>query len=230
VPLFLAGLYVLNFADAGLNPVMPLYLAALGAPPDSLATVAGAVVAAASVGAALSAYALGRIGGRFGVRPVLVVVLVAGAALSLLMAQAPTWWLLGASRVALGLVVGGGPALAYAAAAVAVPDARRALAMGFMTTGGLLGLASGPVAAGLTERVGSETIFVVNAGLYGLAAAGLLAAAASTESTWGWVISGGVCPGMSGLSGPPPGTPGRSARTRRSAPVRPSHGLHRTGR
>src|SRR5687768_15897227 len=33
VPLFLAGLYVLNFADAGLNPVMPLYLAALGAPP-----------------------------------------------------------------------------------------------------------------------------------------------------------------------------------------------------
>jgi DHA1 family multidrug resistance protein-like MFS transporter len=176
VPIFLAGLYVLNFADAGLNPVMPLYLAALGAPPESLATAAGAVVAAASVGAALSAYALGRIGGRFGARPVLVVVLVGGAILSLLLAQAPTWWLLGAGRVALGLVVGGGPALAYAAAAVAVPDARRALAMGFMTTGGLLGLASGPVAAGLTERIGPGTIFLLNAGLYALAAVGLLAA------------------------------------------------------
>jgi MFS family permease len=176
VPLFLAGLYVLNFADAGLSPVLPLYLVGLGAPTESLATTVGVVVAAASIGAAASAYALGRIGGRFGAQPVLVIVLVAGAGLSLLMAQAPTWWLLGAGRVMLGLVVGGGPALAYAAAAVAVPDSRRALAMGFMTTGGLLGLASGPVAAGLSDRLGPGTIFLLNAALYAMAATGLLAA------------------------------------------------------
>lgn len=175
VPAFLLGIYVLNFADAGLNPVMPLYLARLGAPAESLASAAGTIVAAAAIGAAMSAYLLGRLGGRLGARRVLVAVLIAGCALSLLVSRAPTWWALGIGRVGLGLIAGGGPALAYAAAATAVPDARRATAMGFMTTGALFGLASGPVAAGLTDRLGTGAIFLVNAGLYGAAAIGMLA-------------------------------------------------------
>jgi DHA1 family multidrug resistance protein-like MFS transporter len=181
VPVFLLGLYVLNFADAGLNPVMPLYLAALGAPPDSLATVAGAVVAAASTGSAASAYLLGRVGGRLGARRVLVAVLVSGAALSLMLAAAPSWWLLGLGRVALGLIVGGGPGLAYAAAALAVSDAHRATAMGFMTTAALFGLASGPVAAGVLARQDAGAIFLLNAVLYGATAVGVVAAARASR-------------------------------------------------
>jgi MFS family permease len=132
------------------------------------------VVGGAAIGAAISAYLVGRLGGRLGAGRVLIGVLLAGMVLAASLAYAPSWWVFGIGRVLLGAVVGGGPALAYAAAAIAVPDAERATAMGFMTSAALFGLASGPVAAGLADRVRPGYIFLVNTALYGATALALV--------------------------------------------------------
>jgi DHA1 family multidrug resistance protein-like MFS transporter len=168
--LVMATLYFVNFAEAGLGPLMPLLLARAGAPPESLATVAGATVSAASLGAAVSSYAFGRLAGRLGPRRSLLPILLGGALCTALLALAAQWWQLAAGRVLLGLVVGGAPTLVYATAAQ-LGGSQRGAAMGFVSSAGLLGFASGPLATGASARLAPTAVYAVVAAAYTLAAA-----------------------------------------------------------
>lgn len=168
--LVMGVLYCVNFAEAGLGPLMPLLLAATGAPEGNLATVAGATVSAGSLGAAVSAYAFGRLGARVETGRLLLPVLAAGVVMSALLALAETWWLLAAGRVLLGLVVGGSPALIYTTAAQTASASQRGAAMGFVSSFGLLGYASGPLATGAAARLSNPAVFATVAGAYLLGA------------------------------------------------------------
>lgn len=172
--LVMASLYAFNFAEAGIGPLMPLYLAAAGAPPESLATVAGATVSGASLGAAASAYALGRLGARIGVRAGLLLLFPLGAALWLGLWLVDVWWQLILGRMLIGAMVGGGPTLVYAAAGTIVPSTQRGAAMGFVTSAGLLGYASGPLAAGAVAQASLGAVFLLNAAVFLLATLALL--------------------------------------------------------
>jgi DHA1 family multidrug resistance protein-like MFS transporter len=173
--LVMGVLYCVNFADAGLGPLMPLLLAEAGAPPGNLAGIAGATVSAASLGAAASAYAFGRLGTRMDTSRALLPVLVVGAAMAALLGLADSWWVLAAGRILLGLVVGGTPALIYTIAAQTASSSQRGAAMGFVSSFGLLGYASGPLATGAAARLSSPAVFATVGAAY-LVGALLLAA------------------------------------------------------
>lgn len=168
--LVMATLYFVNFAEAGLGPLMPLLLGRAGAPAESLATIAGATVSGASLGAAASAYLFGRLAARLGTRRALLPILIGGALCAALLALAAQWWQLAAGRVLLGLVVGGAPTLVYTSAAQLAGNQRGA-AMGFVSSAGLLGFASGPLVTSGAARLAHPAVFAVVAGAYCLAAA-----------------------------------------------------------
>ena len=168
--LVMATLYWVNFAEAGLGPLMPLLLARAGAPAENLATSAGATVSGASLGAAVSAYLFGRLASRLGTRQALLPILLGGAVCTGLLALAASWWQLAAGRVLLGLVVGGAPTLVYATAAQ-LGGSQRGAAMGFVSSAGLLGFASGPLATGASARLADAAVFAVVAAAYCIAAA-----------------------------------------------------------
>lgn len=171
LPLIMITLFCLNFAEAALSPLMPLLLGRAGAPPESLATIAGATVSGASLGAAASAYLFGRVAGRVGAARALPVVLLAGAGCAAALALTGPWWQLAAGRVLLGLVVGGAPTLVYSLTAASVDARQRGAAMGFVSSTGLLGYASGPLVTGAAARVAPVAVFAVVALGYLVAAA-----------------------------------------------------------
>jgi MFS family permease len=168
--LVMATLYCVNFAEAGLGPLMPLLLGRAGAPAENLATIAGATVSGASLGAAVSALLFGRLASRFGTRRALIPILLGAAVCAAALALAVQWWQLAAGRVLLGLVVGGAPTLVYTAAAQLAGNQRGA-AMGFVSSAGLLGFASGPLVTGASARLAPAAVFAVVSVAYCLGAA-----------------------------------------------------------
>jgi MFS transporter, DHA1 family, multidrug resistance protein len=169
IPGFAAALgilFVANFADRALPPILPLFLSQLDTPPAQLATITGLVVSVGAVAAASSATLYGRWARPENTRRLLMIALAGGAVFSLLLSMAATWQQVLVLRLVIGLLAGGTLSLGYTLGARLAPSERSGLTLGILTSCAQLGGASAPLLGGVLGSVGLRVVFVVNCAAY----------------------------------------------------------------
>jgi DHA1 family multidrug resistance protein-like MFS transporter len=172
----LVVLFLVNFVGRSFTPILPLHLQRLAVPAASLALATGVLISAYSVAAAVSSTVLGRATRRFPPRALLAASLAAGAATVLPMALISSFTVFLALALLLGLASGGALTLCYTIGGLMVPSAQRATAFGFFSGAALFGGAISPTVAGLLAHWDLRGIYYLDALLFVLLTAGLLAA------------------------------------------------------
>lgn len=165
----LALVFLVQFVDRSLPPILPLYLSQISTPTAQLATITGLVVAAGAVAAGTSATLYGRLA-RPGRMAVLLTVALVGGALSVgPLGLVGSWEQVLGLRLLLGLVAGGSLAMGYTLGTNLVPPERTGLALGVLSSGALMGSASAPFLAGIVGRFNLRAVFAVDVLCYLLA-------------------------------------------------------------
>jgi DHA1 family multidrug resistance protein-like MFS transporter len=165
----MAILFLAQFVDRSFGPILPLYVAGLGTPPEQVASYSGTIISLAAVGTGLSAAVLGHLAVRLPIRRLLLVTLLAGTVLCFPMALVRTPLELLVARALLGLFAGGTLTLAYSLANQIIPPEAKGAAFGVLSSTALLGSASSPLATGALARLDLRTVFVVDSILYAAA-------------------------------------------------------------
>ncbi len=172
----LVVLFLVNFVGRSFTPILPLHLQRLAVPAASLALATGLLISAYSVAAAVSSTVLGRATRRFPPRALLAASLAAGAATVLPMALISSFTVFLGLALLLGLASGGALTICYTIGGLMVPSAQRATAFGFFSGAALFGGAISPTVAGLLAHWDLRGIYYLDAVLFVLLTAGLLAA------------------------------------------------------
>jgi MFS family permease len=161
--LFLSTVFVLQLVDRSFGPILPLYLKETGTRTDLVPFLSGIIfttsAAAAAAGNQLSGWLLARAPAER-----LVPAMAAMAALAALVFgfTAPVAGLITAA-VVLGLGMGVATTSTYTATTRTVPVAARSVALGYLTTAYLVGLAASPVIAGLVGSLSMRSVFIADA-------------------------------------------------------------------
>ena len=171
----LVVLFLVNFIGRSFTPILPLHLLELGVGRPRLASATGLLISVYSVAAALSAMFFGRAAKRWPPKRLLAITLVGGAATVLPMALVPTFPGLLALAVLLGLAAGGSLTLCYTIGGLLVSAEAKTTAFGFFSGAALFGGALSPSFAGLIAHWHVRGIYFVDAALYLVLAAALLA-------------------------------------------------------
>ncbi len=171
LPGFLAvmvTLFSVNFIERTFGPLIPLYLAHLGAPDNLLATLAGLTITLGSLAAAIAATAAGRLSRFRNPKTLLLFTLSGGCLLIIPIAAAQQWWQVVAMRPVLALLIGGNTTLCYAVASRALPVQWKLTAFGALGGLAMIGGATASFAAGaVTDLTHSlRSIFIIDAALY----------------------------------------------------------------
>jgi MFS family permease len=168
--LFLSTVFVLQLVDRSFGPILPLYLMETGTRTDLVPFLSGVIfttsAAAAAAGNQLSRWLLARAPVR---RLVPSMAAMAAAATVVFALTAPVAGLI-AAAVGLGLGMGIATTSTYTATTQAVPFEARSVALGYLTTAYLAGLAASPVIAGLVGSLSMRGVFVADAVGLGLLA------------------------------------------------------------
>jgi DHA1 family multidrug resistance protein-like MFS transporter len=145
-------------------PFLPLYVRQLGVTSDeAAATWAGVLIGIAPLLAGLLAPVWGRLGDRYGQKPMAVRALVSYVILLALSGVVTTVWQLLALRTAVGLFGGVGP-LGLAMATALAPREQTGRAVGSIQSAQILAAAVGPLAGGvLAHTIGMRWTFVATA-------------------------------------------------------------------
>jgi DHA1 family multidrug resistance protein-like MFS transporter len=162
----LVVLFLVNFIGRSFTPILPLHLMDLGVPRARTASATGLLISIYSLAAAASAALLGRLSRTVSPRALLLATLVGGALVVLPMALVPSFELLLALALLLGLVSGGSLTLCYTIGGLMVPEHVRTTAFGFFSGAALFGGALSPSVAGLVAHVALRGIYWVDAALY----------------------------------------------------------------
>jgi MFS family permease len=151
-------------------PFLPLYVRQLGVSSDeAAATWAGVLIGIAPLLAGLLAPVWGRLGDRYGQKPMAVRALVSYVILLALSGAVTTVWELFALRTAVGLFGGVGP-LGLAMATALAPREQTGRAVGSIQSAQILAAAVGPLAGGvLAHTIGMRWTFVATAAACGIA-------------------------------------------------------------
>jgi DHA1 family multidrug resistance protein-like MFS transporter len=166
VTALLVVLFVVNFIGRSFTPILPLHIASLGLPESRLASATGVLISAYSLAAAASAWGLGRLSRTRSPHGLLLATLVGGALIVAPMALVPSYELVLALAVLLGLVAGGSLTLCYTIGGLMVPEHVRTTAFGFFSGAALFGGALAPTVAGLVAHLALRGIYFVDAALY----------------------------------------------------------------
>jgi len=167
----LVVLFLVNFIGRSFTPILPLHLASLGLPEARLASATGLLISAYSLAAAASAWGLGRLSREHSPHGLLLATLVGGALIVAPMALVPSFELVLALAVLLGLVAGGSLTLSYTIGGLMVPEGVRTTAFGFFSGAALFGGAIAPTVAGLVAHLALRGIYFLDAALYLILAA-----------------------------------------------------------
>jgi DHA1 family multidrug resistance protein-like MFS transporter len=151
-------------------PFLPLYVKQLGVTSDeAAATWAGVLIGIAPLLAGLLAPVWGRLGDRYGQKPMAVRAIVAYVILLALSGAAVNVWQLFVLRTAVGLFGGVGP-LGLAMATALAPREETGRCVGGVQSAQILAAAVGPVAGGLlAHAVGMRWTFVTTSAACGVA-------------------------------------------------------------
>ena len=172
----LVVLFLVNFVGRSFTPILPMHLQRLAVPAASLGLATGVLISAYSVAAAVSSTLLGKATRRFPPRALLAASLAAGAATVLPMALISGFTPFLLLALLLGLASGGALTLCYTIGGLMVPSDQRATAFGFFSGAALFGGAISPTVAGLLAHWDLRGIYYLDAALFVLLTAGLLAA------------------------------------------------------
>ena len=162
----LVVLFVGTFAQRSYQPLIPLFVAATGSAPGTVASVTGLIVAGGALAATLSANLASRLVIHVPHARVLVVALSACAGGSGLLVYSHTALQFGLLRVALGLFDGSILTLSYGLGASVIPVANRASAFGVLHSGAQIGSALSPMLSGMLAAVSLRLAFLCNAALF----------------------------------------------------------------
>jgi MFS transporter, DHA1 family, multidrug resistance protein len=214
----LGVLFVVNFIGRSFTPILPMHLGDLGLPPSRLASATGVLISAYSLAAATSAWGLGRLSRSHAPQRLLLATLVGGALIVAPMALVPSFELMLALAVLLGLVGGGSLTLCYTIGGLMVPQEVRTTSFGFFSGAALFGGALSPTVAGLVAHATLRGIYVSSRSSPPRSSARPAARTAtpisSAASTAGCTIPP---PTTSAASRKPSGRPTRTRRTSASS-------------
>ncbi|MGK2850843.1 MAG: MFS transporter [Candidatus Limnocylindrales bacterium] len=159
LPVFV--LFSAQLVDKAFNPIVPLMVGVLGAPPDRVGSIAGLIIGAGAAAVVVSSTIVGRLVERRSPDVLIAGGLLLGGLLCLpiLLVQDP--WQLLVLRVGVAFVAGSVPTVAYTMAARRVPSAMLGRTMGFMASAALLANATGPWTAGLVASWQIRFVFPV---------------------------------------------------------------------
>jgi DHA1 family multidrug resistance protein-like MFS transporter len=168
--LLMAVIFGLQFVDRSFGPVLPLFVAELGTPPDRVPLVAGVIFSIAAGAGAVGHHVCGALLRRAPVRRVIAWSAAAGAAGAVLYVLAGGVGLLFLATPLFGLAIGVATTAAYTAATSVMPARARGAGFGLLTTASLAGLALSPIVNGLLAATSIRAVFLLDtAGLVALA-------------------------------------------------------------
>jgi DHA1 family multidrug resistance protein-like MFS transporter len=160
--LLIAVVFGLQFVDRSFGPVLPLYVAELGASMDAIPILSGILFSisagAGAIGNHLARGLLTRTTSR---------AVIAGSAavaslgtLTYVFAGGTGVLMIGTSVFGLG--IGAASTAAYTAAGAVIPPEARGAGFGLLSTGSLIGLATSPIICGLLGTLSLRAVFVLD--------------------------------------------------------------------
>jgi MFS transporter, DHA1 family, multidrug resistance protein len=151
--------FIMTAAFSMLTPIMPLFLPVLGvASPSAVALWAGVLAGTTSFVAAFASPLWGRLADRHGRKLMLLRSSIAVGVFAALMGAAMDVWQIFACRALMG-VFAGFSSTAIALVASQAPEQRLGFALGWLSTGQLVGSLVGPLIGGfLADATGSYRI------------------------------------------------------------------------
>ena len=170
LPIFvglLVAIFITQFVDRSFGPLLPLYLATIGAPAARLGLITGLVGTLGALASTIAAALAGRLSSTRSPRPLLLGSLAAGALFCLPIAFVGHWGQFLVLRVLLGLFAGGALTLCYAIGGRELPAEAKMGAFSTLAGIGMLGSAVSPFASGAIARwTDLRAIFLLNGVLY----------------------------------------------------------------
>ncbi len=178
----IAVLFVSRFAQMGVRPMTPLYIAQLGDLPDArAASVTGLAFGLMGVTSAMASIYLGRRGDSVGHEKILIFSVLGAGVIYLPMALIQAPWQMVLLQALFGFAAGGMIPAANAIIASHTPPERRGAIFGVTASVGSIGAFIGPlVCAGIAATAGFPATFVF-VGLVLVVLAGALIAAISRQ-------------------------------------------------
>jgi MFS transporter, DHA1 family, multidrug resistance protein len=163
--LLMVVIFIVQFVDRSLGPILPLYIAELGMPEARVPLASGVLFSVLALAAAAGNLSCGRLLGRFQPRTVIAAAAVAAALGMAMFASVGQVWLLALPLSLFGGGVGAAMTAAYTAGADAIPAGAHGVAFGFLTGAALVGLALSPVLSGLLAAASIKVVFWLDVAL-----------------------------------------------------------------
>jgi DHA1 family multidrug resistance protein-like MFS transporter len=165
--LLMVVIFGLQFVDRSLGPVLPLFVAELGATRANAALIAGVLFSIAAGTAAVGHQVCSGLLRHYSPRSVIAAACaIAGAGVAAFLVTREAWWLALPTTV-FGVGVGAATTAAYTAATAVIPSDARGAGFGLLTTASLVGLAVSPILSGLLGAANIRSVFMVDATILG---------------------------------------------------------------
>jgi MFS transporter, DHA1 family, multidrug resistance protein len=160
--LLMTVIFGLQLVDRSFGPILPLYVAELGAPRDRVPLIAGVIFSIAAGTAALGNQLCARLLRYLSPRAVIAASAAVGAVGTIVYVFAPgAGWLFVATPI-FGVAMGAATTTTYTAASAVMPHTARGAGFGLLTTASLAALAISPVMSGFLGATSIRAVFVVD--------------------------------------------------------------------
>jgi len=160
--LLMAVVFALQFVDRSFGPVLPLFVAELGASANRVPIVSGLLFSMTAGAGALGHHLCSRLLRLTSARIVISVSAGIAAVGAGLFAVATGTRLLLVATPLFGLAIGAATTAAYTAAGTVIPSSVRGAGFGLLTTASLIGLAVSPIASGFLGATSIRSVFLLD--------------------------------------------------------------------
>jgi MFS transporter, DHA1 family, multidrug resistance protein len=160
--LLIGVVFGLTFVDRSLGPVLPLYVAELGADMNDVPLISGVLFSISAGAGAIGNTVCRMLLARTSTRAVIAASAAVGALGTLAYAFAEGLGLLLLGTPLLGLAIGAASTAAYTTAGGVIPPHSRGTGFGLLSTGSLVGLALSPILCGLLGSLSLRAVFVLD--------------------------------------------------------------------
>lgn len=160
--LLMGVVFGLQFVERSFGPILPLYLAQLGAPVERVPLLAGTIFSVTAASGAIGNQLCGWLLRRAHPRAVIAgsAVVSAAGALGYLVAPRPGWLI--AATPLFGIAMGAAMTSTYTAASAVMPPTARGVGFGLLTTASLTGVALSPIMAGILGATSLRGVFLLD--------------------------------------------------------------------
>jgi MFS family permease len=160
--LLMTVIFVFQFVDRSLGPILPLYITEIGVSDERAPLVSGLLFSGLAAMAALGHHWCGSLIKTHSPRTIMAVGAIATTVAVVASALLPTILALALFLALFGVAVGAAMTAAYATAGTVVPHGARATGFGFLSSASLAGMAVSPIAAGFIAVTSIRLVFVVD--------------------------------------------------------------------